>query len=131
VRFTDRTTLLRSLKDLVKIDVVNAIHCELPILAFIQHDLIVAFPSTTFKHCKSLVIDITKSTEQREHNRAHRAGQENVKQVLRDYFFPKMSQLAAEITANCRTCSKAKYNRHPVQQTIAETSIPGYTGEII
>jgi len=70
VRFTDRTTLLRSLKDLVKIDVVNAIHCELPILAFIQHDLIVAFPST------SLVIDITNSTEQREimtteYNRAH------------------------------------------------------------
>jgi len=41
-----------------------------------------------------------------------------------------MGQLAAEITANCRTCSK-KYNRHPVQQTIAETPIPGYTGEII
>jgi len=84
IRVYDRETLLTTLLDVVKADVVNAIHCELQILAFIQHKLIEAFPSMTFKHCKSLVTDIPDQTEQKEivtleHNRAHRAAQENVK----------------------------------------------------
>jgi len=64
IRVSDRETLLTTLLDLVKADVVKAIHCELQILAVIQHKLIEAFPSTTFKHFKSLVSDIPDQTEQ-------------------------------------------------------------------
>lgn len=82
------------IQDAANADVVNAIHCELPILSHIQHNLIEAFPSTKFVYAKKFVIDIVDPNEQREivvteHNRAHRAAQENVKQILCDYFFQK------------------------------------------
>lgn len=94
IRFSKREDLLQEVKDRVKADVVNAIHCSLPVLAFILHKLIESYPSTTFRHCKSWVQDITDGTEQREivtteHNRAHRAAQKNVKQIVQDYFFFK------------------------------------------
>jgi len=116
--------------------VVNAIHCDLPILAFIQHSLVEAFPSTTFRRFKNIVIDIVDKTGQREiiiaeHNRAHRAAQENVKLILRDYYFPKMNSLATEIVVNCKVCSMGKHNRHPVKQAIGGTPIPSYVGEIL
>ena len=41
-----------------------------------------------------------------------------------------MLKIAKEIVANCKTC-KAKYERHPKLQTITETRIPTYSGEII
>lgn len=134
VGVSDRSSLLQTLQDVVNAGVVNGIHCELPILAFIQHNLIELFPSTTFRYCKYVVTDIPDKTEQREivtteHNRAHRAAQENVKQIMRDYFFPNMSKLATEIVANCRICSMAKYDRHPKKQMLGETPIPTYAGE--
>jgi len=132
----DRETLLTTLLDVVKADVVNAIHCELQILAFIQHKLIGAFPSTTLKHCKSLVTDIPDQKEQKKivslkHNRSHRAAQENVKSILRDYFFPKMLRLATEVTLKCKVCSTAKYTRHPTRLTVGQTPISCYSGEIL
>jgi len=125
IRVYDRETLLTTLLDVVKADVVNAIHCELQILAFIQHKLIGAFPSTTLKHCKSLVTDIPDQKEQKKivslkHNRSHRAAQENVKSILRDYFFPKMLRLATEVTLKCKVCSTAKYTRHPTRLTVGQ-----------
>lgn len=118
-----------------KKDVVNAILCELPILAFIQHKLIETFPTTTFRYTDLMVTDILDTNEQKEititeHNRAHRAAQENVKQILQDYFFPKMTQLANEVVANCKICQKAKYDRHPQKHILGETPIPSYTGII-
>lgn len=109
----------------------RAIHCELPILAFLQHRLIETFPSRTFRYCKYFVTDINGRTDQTEiiateQNRAHHAAQENVKQILHDYLFPKMSCLAAEVALNCKTCSKAKYKRHAVKKTLGRTPIPSY-----
>jgi len=47
----------------------------------------------------ALQMNILDANEQKEiiiceHNRAHRAAQENVKQVLQDYYFPNMSKIA-------------------------------------
>lgn len=133
IRFVDRNTLLQTIQDVVNAKVVNAIHCDLPILAFIQHSLVEAFPSTTFRHSKNIVIHIVDKTEQREiiiaeHNRA---AQKNVKQILRDYFFPTMNSLATEIVLNYKVCSMGKYNRHPVKQAMGETPIPSCVGEIL
>lgn len=71
-------------------------------------------PGTTFRHTKKIVNDIYNKDEQREivtieHNRAHRAAQENVKQILQNYFFSKMSLLVAIIVSDCLVCRKAKY----------------------
>lgn len=136
IEFGDKNEILAKLVDAVNTEVVNAIHCDLPVLAHIQHDLIKMFPSTKFRFCSKFVADIFNQCDQREivvseHNRAHRAAQENVKQILSEYYFPKMVKIANEVVANCKTCSKAKYNRHPEKHVIGETIVPSYAGEIL
>lgn len=112
---------------------VNAIHCELPILAHIQNELIVSFPGTTFCYAKSFVTDIFNRDEQKdivsaEHSRAHRAAQVNVQAILRDYYFPKIGKLGKETASNCRICKESKYERHPVKQQLGKTPIPSAPG---
>jgi len=63
IQSRDKDSILHLLRDVVKSDVVNAIHCELPVLAFIQHHLIQEFPSTIFKYSKSFVIDVTDKSD--------------------------------------------------------------------
>jgi len=43
----------------------------MPTLASFQHDLITHFPSTQFRHCKNVVLDISEQLEiiTAEHNR--------------------------------------------------------------
>ena len=52
ISFRDKNTILETIQDLVNTNVVNAIHCSLPILAYMQHDIIKLFPNTRFKYCK-------------------------------------------------------------------------------
>lgn len=54
-----------------------------------------------------------------------------MKQILADYYFPKMSKLANETVQDCRICSKAKYVRHSTRQELGETPIPSFTGEML
>lgn len=94
IHFNDKQQLMELVFDAVNKDVVNAIACELPILAFVQNKLVETFPSTKFWHTKRMVIDVLDKNEQKEiiiaeHNRAHRAAQENVKQIMRLLFFRK------------------------------------------
>ncbi|KAH8340342.1 hypothetical protein KR074_002460 [Drosophila pseudoananassae] len=107
INFNNKDSLVESVKEIINANVVNAIHCDFPTLARIQHALRQEFPATKFWHCKTFVNDITNANEQleitnTEHNRAHRAAQENAKQILRDYYFPNMSKLASEVVANCK-----------------------------
>ena len=136
IEFSREENLLKTVQDTVNPNVVNAIHCTLHTLALLQDSLTRQFPGTKFWYSKLFVIDIFDPNEQREiaiseHNRAHRAAQENVKQIMQDYYFPKLLKLAKEIAANCKICSKGKYQRHPKQQCISETQIPNYPGEIL
>lgn len=94
ITFKDDNDLMTLLQQAVNTDVVNAIHCDLPTLARFQHRLVQLFPGVKLRYTKRLVTDITDPNDQREiiaaeHNRAHRAPQENVKQILEDYFFRK------------------------------------------
>jgi len=59
-----------------------------------------------------------------EHNRAHKSAQENIKQVLSDYYFPKMAKIANEIVQNCKTCARAKYDRHPKNRSLGRHRSP-------
>jgi len=116
----------------VKKDVVNAILCELPLLAFIQHKLVQTFPTTIFRYTNR-ILDQNEQKEitVSEHNRAHRAALNNVKQIMQAYFFPKITFMTNEVVANCENCLKAKYDRHPQKQILGETPIPSYTGELL
>lgn len=43
-----------------------------------------------------------------------------------------MAKLANEIVTNCKTCAKAKYDRHPRKQELGETSLlPSHIGEML
>lgn len=64
-----------------------------------------------------------------EYNRAHRDAKENVKQLMSDYYFPKMTESASEIVLRCRVSSKANYNRHLNKQELGEIPIPIHIGE--
>jgi len=128
--------LIKSVKEIVNANVVNAIHCDFPSLACIEHALRQEIPATKFWHCKNFVNDITNDNEQleitnTEHNRAHRAAQKNAKQILRDYYFQNMSKLASEVVANCKVCNKTKYDRHPKKQELGSTSISSHVGELL
>ena len=136
IEFVAIKDLFEILKEAVNPNVVNGIHCELPVLAQIQHKLIMDFPSVKFRHSKHFVLDIFNRDDQleillTEHNRAHRSLQENEKQVLRDYFFPNIRKELKEIISTCKICKEAKYSRHPIKQKIGETPIPSYPGQIL
>jgi len=77
IHFNNKDSLLELVKEVVNVNVVDAIHCDLHTLACIQHALVLEFPATKFWHCKRFVNDITDANEQSEiitckHNRAHR-----------------------------------------------------------
>lgn len=135
IQFTNKDSLREMIQSVINPAVVNAICCNFPVLACIQDDLVRTFPSTKFWHYKNIVTDIFDDSEKKEivvteHNCAHRAAQENVKQILADYYFSKMSKLANETVQDCKICSKAKYVRHPNKQELGETPIPCFTGEM-
>lgn len=136
IRFSSLDSVFDIVKDVVNRAVVNAIHCDLEVLANIQHRLIDLFPSTKFWHAPKFVIDITNKDEQKEiicteHCRAHRGAQNVVETVLRDYYFPRMGKLAAEIVANCSICRESKYVRHPVRQWAKHPYLPAQEKEFM
>jgi len=136
ISFTCKDSLMGELEDVIIPKGVNAFHCDLHTLAMIQDEVVGRFPSTKFWHYKNRVVDIFSVGERRailthEHNRTHRSAQENVKQVLSEYYFPKMAKLANEIVQNCKTCARAKYDRHPRKQELGETPGPSQVGEML
>ncbi|KAH8241601.1 hypothetical protein KR038_008748, partial [Drosophila bunnanda] len=51
IQFNDKDWLFGLVKEVVNVDVVNAIYCDLPVLARIQHALVTEFPVIKFWHC--------------------------------------------------------------------------------
>ncbi|KAH8292867.1 hypothetical protein KR044_001665, partial [Drosophila immigrans] len=51
ILFTDRNNLIETLKLVVNHDVVNAFHCDFPILVVFRHELVSLFPPNKFWHC--------------------------------------------------------------------------------
>ncbi|KAH8385047.1 hypothetical protein KR093_006198, partial [Drosophila rubida] len=51
IHFHNKAELIETLKNAVNPEVVNAIYCDLPTLALVQHELITLFPATKLRHC--------------------------------------------------------------------------------
>ncbi|KAH8295564.1 hypothetical protein KR054_009057, partial [Drosophila jambulina] len=51
INFNNKDSLVESVKEIINANVVNAIHCDFPTLARIQHALRQEFPATKFWHC--------------------------------------------------------------------------------
>lgn len=136
ISFDSIETLIKFLKDAVRSNVTNAIHCDLTTLAEIQNMVVKSFPGIKFIRSPSLVIDLIDKNDQlevatNEHNRAHRNLKENVKQIISQYFFPKMTEILKPIVSNCKICLENKYQRKPPKPEIGATPIPNYAGEIL
>jgi len=87
IQFTNRETLVGRIRDVVKQEVTNAIYCMY--WHSYKTDLWKSFLERHSDILKKIVNDIYNKDEQREivtieHNRAHRAAQENVKQILQN-----------------------------------------------
>lgn len=65
-----------------------------------------------------LVEDVHDENEQLKkihevHNYAHRNADENVGQLIKSCYFPRMNKIVRDFVKNCETCKIEKYDRHP------------------
>lgn len=91
--------------------------------------------SLKIRYTQVLLQDIEQEDQQwdiiREtHNRAHRCSDENVMQILRHHYFPKLRQKTNDFIKNCHVCHEHKYDRRPIKFPIQETPIPKAPFEI-
>uniref|UniRef100_A0AB38Z2N6 RNA-directed DNA polymerase n=1 Tax=Panta errantivirus TaxID=3078412 RepID=A0AB38Z2N6_9VIRU len=85
---------------------------------------------------QKMLQDIPCSNDQtaiirKEHNRAHRGIEENRAQILRKYYFPKITAKIKYIIHNCQICNECKYDRSPTNSPIQKTPMPNAPFEII
>lgn len=85
---------------------------------------------------QNFLIDVIDPNEQdklieKTHERAHRGIDENKKQILREYYFPKLSAKIKDFVRTCDTCNTTKYDIHPLKIHIQETPIPNHPYDII
>lgn len=66
IHFSNIEQVFGSLKQAINPNVVNAIHCDLPILAQIQHLIVTAYPSVKILHTGRFVTDIFNTDDQLE-----------------------------------------------------------------
>lgn len=81
------------------------------------------------RYTQKLLEDINSSSDQmdivsREHNRAHRGCEENKAQILKRYYFPKMSAQIKYLIQTCQTCNECKYDRKPISPPMQKTPLP-------
>ena len=85
---------------------------------------------------QNILRDITDPEEQTKiiretHLRAHRGITENKEQILREFYFPKLTQSIREFIRVCDICNEAKYDRRPLVIPLQETPIPNYPFQIV
>ena len=136
VEFINKSDLLQTLTKIIDPNYINVFYCSLPHLALFQKDIIKHFSGTKFLHTEKYNLDITNKNDQleymnKEHNRAHRNAKENFKQLISEYYFPKMNNHLKEIVKNCKICLENKYQRHPPKTEIGPTPIPSQPREIL
>lgn len=85
---------------------------------------------------QKILTDVSNTEEQERiiretHLRAHRGINENKEQILREFYFPKLTQNIKDFISVCDVCNTSKYDRHPLVIPIQETPIPRYPFQIV
>lgn len=93
IYFTDWNTRINEVKQIINPKIILAAYCDLTTFATA---LVKWSPASKFWYCKNVAVDVFDKNEQSkivhaEYNRAYRVAREHVKQILDDYFFPKVS----------------------------------------
>lgn len=133
--YTD-TDIINIFKKFLNPSTINGLHTTESIMGQIQNIYPLYFANFKVRFTQSMVEDVTDETEQEEkilkiHRRAHRNPEENRKQLLENFYFPKMAAKIKRIVKNCRTCKENKYERHPNKPTLEPTPIPKYPGHTV
>lgn len=133
---TSESNLLDNLKKCLNPSVTNCIKTSDEILGKLQEIFSTNFGRYKAKYTRTMVQDLTNEDEQeeeiiREHERAHRNSSENKVQLLKRFYFPKMSAKIKKVTKLCKICKENKYERHPNKIMLQETPIPEFPGQIV
>lgn len=85
---------------------------------------------------QKILHDVTDPDEQTKiiketHERAHRGTDENKHQILRKYYFPKITNKIRQYIRVCDLCNETKYDRQPLVIPLQETPIPNHPYEIL
>lgn len=129
---TNDDYLLQVLKNHFDLSKVNGLLTTEPLMGKIQEIYKKHFGSKRMlkiRFCQTMLQDVPQEDEQwniirREHYRAHRGAEENKLQLLRRFYFPKLSQKLKDFVTNCQICHESKYNRNPIKYPIQATPIP-------
>lgn len=109
------------------------------IFKLIQSTFSKYFSTSTSKlvRCKVLLKDIEDIDTQEQlimdyHNKSvHRGINETVSHLKRDYFFPKMKEIATRLINNCKICGLNKYERQNTHVKFSITETPRKPLEIV
>lgn len=60
----------------------------------------------------------------KEHNRAPSGIDENKQQIIRRYYFPKMTSFIRCFIKDCLICNECKYDKNPINKPLKATPLP-------
>ena len=115
--------------------IVNGIYCNETIMGPMQE----AYKQVKFKikarYSQCLLIDVIDEDQRifithDEHQRAHRSYDENKKQILEKYYWPKMEAFIKQKVLKCKTCQISKYTRKPDKPELQKVPIPTRAAQI-
>lgn len=125
-------TLIRIFKTKLDYSRTNCIYCPENLINTIQivyKNYFSRLRTLKIFISQKLLTDLRYFEEQNEvieniHDRAHRGIDENLAELKRNYYFPNMKRTLRQFILICKTCQKAKYERHPYKIIYAQTPIP-------
>lgn len=130
--------LKEQLKKFLNPNVINGIYTDEPIMATIQEIYREMFNPRLIKarFSQSKVQDLNNLEKQLEeikkvHQFAHRNSKENSEQLLKTFYFPKMTRMVEDFVKNCEICKTEKYQRNPQKFISFKTPIPNQPCEIV
>lgn len=131
--------IFKMFKDFMDLKRTNCIYCPESLMNLIQTVYKNHFSRTKpFKIylTQKLMIDLRTPEEQnlaieQTHDRSHRGIWENLQQISKRFYFPKMKTKIREYIKLCAICHKNKYDRHPFKLILGSTPIPKKPLDII
>uniref|UniRef100_A0AB38Z2N7 RNA-directed DNA polymerase n=1 Tax=Chalana errantivirus TaxID=3078400 RepID=A0AB38Z2N7_9VIRU len=134
----DKEFLRDKMKRYLAPNVINGIMTTEPVMAIIQEIYKEMYNRKTMKirYSQTEVIDLIEEEDRIEeinklHKFAHRNANENAKQMIKKYYFPKFKKTIKDIVATCDTCKEEKYERNPQKFLETKTPVPQYPAQII
>lgn len=128
----NENSILQALKNHFDLSKVNGLLTDESLMGQIQETYKKHFGDNRLlkiRFSQMMLQDVKEEDDQwsvirQENHRAHRGAEENKLQLLRKFYFPKISQKIKDFVTNCQICHENKYDRKPIKYPLQETHIP-------